>query len=208
MYPTDCFRAGRCDGRQSDRDTVYREAVEILRGKGLLFACDCSRADLVTEAAPPGSVERRYTGRCRFRGLPLEECYGWRVRMDPGVEAFDDELLGRQEQDPSAQCGDLLIRDRRGNWTYQFAVTVDDWRQGIDLVVRGIDLLDSTGRQLRLARLLGRERPPAFRHHPLIMKSPLQKLSKSDRDTGVRDLRASGWTRERVIEEALLLESR
>jgi glutamyl/glutaminyl-tRNA synthetase len=128
--------------------------------------------------------------------------------MDPGVETFDDELLGRQEQDPSAQCGDLLIRDRRGNWTYQFAVTVDDWRQGIDLVVRGIDLLDSTGRQLRLARLLGRERPPAFRHHPLIMKSRHQKLSKSDRDTGVRDLRASGWTRERVIEAALLLESR
>ena len=208
VYPTDCFRAGRCEGRQSDREHVYRDAVEILRGQGLLFACDCSRADLVTEATPPGPMERRYTGRCRTRGLPLEDGYGWRVRMDPGVETFDDELLGRQEQDPSAQCGDMLIRDRRGNWTYQFAVTVDDWRQAIDLVVRGIDLVGSTGRQLRLARLLGRERPPLFRHHPLIMKSPHQKLSKSDRDTGVRDLRASGWTRERVIEEALLLESR
>ena len=114
--------------------------------------------------------------------------------MDPGVETFVDGILGPQEQDPSQQCGDVLIRDRLGNWTYQFAAAVDDYRQGIDLVIRGEDLLPSTGRQIRLARLLGRERPAAFRHHPLIMKSPDQKLSKSDGDTGIRDLRARGWT--------------
>ena len=96
----------------------------------------------------------------------------------------------------------MLIRDRLGNWTYQFAVSVDDYRQGIDLVIRGEDLLPSTGRQIRLARLLGREHPAAFRHHPLIMKSPDQKLSKSDGDTGIRDLRAQGWTPARVKAEA------
>ena len=111
-----------------------------------------------------------------------------------GVERFDDIILGAQAQDPSAQCGDMLIRDRRGNWTYQFAVSVDDWRQEIDVVVRGVDLLDSTGRQIRLARLLGRAQPAFYGHHPLIMKTPDQKLSKSDGDTGVRDLRARGWT--------------
>ena len=68
----------------------------------------------------------------------------------------------------------------------------------LDLVIRGVDLLASTGRQIRLARLLGRERAPSFLHHPLIMKSPEQKLSTSDRDTGVRDLRALGWSREQV----------
>jgi len=95
-------------------------------------------------------------------------------------------------QNPAGQCGDVLIRDRHGNWTYQFAVTVDDWQQGIDLVIRGEDLLASTGRQIRLARLLGRDRPPAFLHHPLIMQSRLQKLSKSDGATGIRALRAAG----------------
>lgn len=222
VFPTDCFRAGRCDGRQSDREAVYREAVEILRSQGFLFACDCSRSDGLRRpglaagrvraglAADASSMagERRYGGRCRSRGLPLIDGYGWRVRMDPGVETFDDELLGHQKQDPSGQCGDVLIRDRRGNWTYQFAVVVDDWRQEIDLVVRGVDLLSSTGRQLRLARLLGRAQPPVFRHHPLIMKTPTQKLSKSDRDTGVRDLRARGWTRLQVLEAAVLLRSR
>jgi glutamyl-tRNA synthetase/glutamyl-Q tRNA(Asp) synthetase len=122
--------------------------------------------------------------------------------MDPGVERFVDDILGPQEQDPSQQCGDVVIRDRLGNWTYQFAVSVDDYRQGIDLAIRGEDLLPSTGRQIRLARLLGRERPAAFRHHPLIMKSLDQKLSKSDGATGIRDLRAAGWTPEQVRTEA------
>jgi glutamyl-tRNA synthetase/glutamyl-Q tRNA(Asp) synthetase len=118
--------------------------------------------------------------------------------MDPGVERFVDGMLGPQHQDPSAQCGDVLIRDRLGNWTYQFVAAVDDYRQEIDLVIRGVDLLASTGRQIRLARLLGRQTPAEFRHHPLIMKSADQKLSKSDGDTGVRDLRARGWTADDV----------
>ena len=116
------------------------------------------------------------------------------MRIDPGIERFVDGLCGAQEQDPSAQSGDVLIRDRLGNWTYQFVAAVDDYRQGIDLVIRGVDLIASTGRQIRIARLLGRTTPPEFRHHPLIMKTATQKLSKSDGDSGVRDLRARGWT--------------
>jgi glutamyl/glutaminyl-tRNA synthetase len=127
---------------------------------------------------------------------------GLRVRLAPSVERFADLRLGPQEQRPSEQCGDLLARDRDGNWTYQFAATVDDLVQGVTLVIRGVDLLDSTGRQIQLARLLGRAEPPAFLHHPLIMKSPRQKLSKSDGDTGIRELRARGWTPGRVIAHA------
>jgi glutamyl-tRNA synthetase/glutamyl-Q tRNA(Asp) synthetase len=119
------------------------------------------------------------------------------------VERFVDLRHGLQEQRPSAQCGDLLARDRDGNWTYQFAATVDDLVQGITLVIRGDDLLASTGRQIQLARLLGRDEPPEFLHHPLIMKSPDQKLSKSDGDTGIRELRARGLTPAQVIETAM-----
>ena len=128
---------------------------------------------------------------------------GWRVRLDdPGAIAFDDLVHGPTTQAPAAQCGDLLVRDRLGNWTYQFAVTVDDLAQGIDLVVRGDDLFASTGRQIALGRLLGRETPARFAHHPLVMKSATQKLSKSDGDSGVRDLRAAGWTPPRVLGRA------
>ena len=203
IFPTNAYRAGRCDGRQSDREDVYREALDRLRAQGLVYACECSRR-LAAQAAPSlaEASELRYSGACRHKQLPLIDGYGWRLRIDPGVEEFVDEKLGRQRQDPEQQCGDVLLRDRHGHWTYQFAVTVDDWRQNIDYVIRGVDLLASTGRQIRIARLLGRERPPTFLHHPLIMKTPEQKLSKSDGDTGVRDLRARGWTADDVIAQA------
>ena len=193
IYTTDRYRNGFCNGRQSDRDAIYRDAVWQLQADGLVYACGCSRKEILDAAASAAEFrELRYSGHCRDRGLPLDDGYGWRIRMDPGVEEFVDARLGPQAQDPAEQCGDLLIRDRRGNWTYQFAVTIDDWQQQIGLVVRGEDLLASTGRQIRLARLLGRTTPPRFLHHPLIMKSPDQKLSKSDGDTGIRDLRVKG----------------
>jgi glutamyl-Q tRNA(Asp) synthetase len=115
---------------------------------------------------------------------------------------FEDRWCGPQVQVPAQQCGDLLIRDRLGNWTYQFVATVDDHLQGVTDVIRGEDLLDSTGRQILLGHLIGRPVPARFAHHPLIMKSPTQKLSKSDRDTGIRDLRAAGWSRDQVLAEA------
>jgi glutamyl-tRNA synthetase/glutamyl-Q tRNA(Asp) synthetase len=100
------------------------------------------------------------------------------------------------------ESGDILARDRDGHWTYQFAVTVDDDAQRITHVIRGDDLLGSTGRQIQLARLLGRDPLPRYLHHPLVMKSPTQKLSKADRDTSVRDLRREGWTASAVIGRA------
>jgi glutamyl/glutaminyl-tRNA synthetase len=202
IFPTEAFRAGPCEGRQSDRASVYRAATERLTDQGLVYGCTCSRRDIAAGAPTPDGAESRYLGTCRDRGLTPDEGLTWRVRMDPGLEHFDDRLLGAHVQDPSAQCGDVAIRDRRGNWTYQFVATVDDLEQHIDLVVRGRDLLDSTGRQLRLARLLGRGEPATFAHHPLIMRTPSHKLSKADGDTGVRDLRADGWSARRVIDAA------
>ena len=110
------------------------------------------------------------------------------------LEPFLDIRWGAQFQDPSEQCGDVLAMDRDGNWTYQFAAAVDDFLQDVTLVIRGDDLLPSVGRQLRLARLLGREQAPRFFHHPLLRKSSGAKLSKSDGDTAIRDLRARGVT--------------
>ena len=102
-------------------------------------------------------------------------------------------------QTPALQCGDLLVRDRDAQWTYQFAVTVDDMDQGIDLVIRGEDLLTSTGRQLQLAQLLVRPQPARFLHHGLIRHDDGEKLSKSRGDTGVRELRNAGATAAEVI---------
>ena len=182
--------------RQSERGAVYESALDQLRRRDLIYACDCSRSQI---AAP------KYPGTCAAKHLPETKGLGLRVRLEPAIERFDDWRHGPREQRPSDQCGDLLVRDREGNWTYQFAAAVDDWRQGVTLVIRGDDLLESTGRQIQLARLLGRTEPPQFLHHPLIMKSPTQKLSKSDGDTGIRNLRAKGWSAEQVIGQAAAL---
>ena len=196
--------------RQSDRGDIYVQALDTLRRQGLVYACACSRAEIVgAEPAPPDGADQgrplRYPGTCRDRGLAEGPGVGLRVRLAPSVERFTDLRHGAQEQRPSEQCGDLLVRDREGNWTYQFVATVDDDAQGVTLVIRGDDLLPSTGRQLQLARLLGRRIPPAFFHHPLIMKAPGKKLSKSDGDTGARDLRATGWSAAHVIGRAAAL---
>ncbi len=184
------------ESRQSDRTAIYEEALARLRAAGLTYACDCTRRDITGE---------RYPGRCRGRSLAEAPDHGTRVRIEPGEERFDDLRLGPQVHTPVDQSGDVLLRDRLGFWTYQFAATVDDVVQGVTHVIRGEDLLSSTGRQIRLARLLGRAAPPAFLHHPLLMKTPLQKISKSDGDTGVRDLRAAGWRASDVIGHAAAL---
>ena len=192
------FEADGPPVRQSDREEVYRAALGRLVDQGLVYGCDCTRACL-QEIAPGPDGERPYPGTCRHRRLGLRDGLGWRAVMQPGVERFEDRLCGPQAQDPAAQCGDLLVRDRLGNWTYQFAVVADDVEQGITEVIRGTDLLASTGRQIRLARLLGRATPPRFTHHPLVMRSATEKLSKSDGDTGIRDLRAAGWSAREVL---------
>lgn len=189
--------------RQSEREAIYRKAVQPLIDRELVYGCSCTRAELAAGvAARESGVEIPYRNTCRGRDIPLTDDVGWRLRIEPGTESFFDEICGPQVQDPSAQCGDLLLRDRLGNWTYQFAVAVDDHVQQITDVIRGLDLLPSTGRQLRLARLLGRITMPRFAHHGLVMKSAGEKLSKSDGDTGVRDLRAAGWTAKAVLDLA------
>jgi glutamyl-Q tRNA(Asp) synthetase len=189
--------------RQSERDARYTAALHQLQAAGLAYPCDCSRRDIEADAGRFGQ-ETRYAGRCRSRGLSPDATAARRVRMDDGEEVFVDERLGTMQHSPAAQCGDLLVRDRLGHWTYQFAVVVDDLDQGVDLVIRGEDLLGSTARQLRLGRLLGRTTPPQFHHHALVWKSDGSKLSKSASDTGVRELRRTG----RSAEEVLALASR
>ncbi|HET6778001.1 MAG TPA: glutamate--tRNA ligase family protein [Gemmatimonadales bacterium] len=200
----DEFRRGNSQFRQSDNHLRYASALQALGSRFRVYACDCSRKDIAPESDVPDQ-ETRYPGRCRLRNLAVEEGRGIRVAIDPGTETFNDMLLGEQEQDPSAQCGDLLLRDRLGNWTYQFAVTVDDLEQHVDLVIRGQDLLASTGRQIRLARMLGRNPPAAYMHHPLIRHGSGAKLSKSNRDTGIRDLRAAGKSASWVLGQAAYL---
>jgi glutamyl-tRNA synthetase/glutamyl-Q tRNA(Asp) synthetase len=203
------LRAGRSPWRQSDSTAVYEAALDRLTRAGLVYGCDCSRSTIAAQAGDgvAEGTELRYPGTCRERGLAPGPGVGVRIRLPETEEAWNDLRLGPNQQQPHRQCGDLLARDRTGNWTYQFAVSVDDLRHGITLVVRGEDLLESTGRQILLARLLGRAEPPQFLHHPIIRNDTGVKLSKKDRARGLREMRAAGMTADEVIAAARRLTS-
>jgi len=206
QYPTSEFRRGACESRQSDRVELYAEQAAALRARGLVYGCRCTRSDMARAQTAEGTSTGTCPGTCRDRGIAPAEGVAWRLYLGgvPEGERFNDLLAGVADSRTS-EAGDPVIRDRVGNWTYQFAVTVDDFQQGVDLVIRGADLLESSSLQVRIARLIGRATPPRFAHHPLIMKSPTQKLSKSDGDTGIRHLRDAGRTPGEVIGDAAFL---
>ncbi len=187
------LRAGPTSYRQSDSGAVYAAALGRLRDQGLVYACACSRAAFASWEADHGRPWRGIgcPGACRTLALPEVQGTGLRVAVGAGSERWVDLLAGPLSDEPAAD-GDLLVRDRVGNWTYAFCVVVDDARHGVDLVIRGRDLLGSTPVQLRLAGLLGREVQPQFLHHPLIRRVSGQKLSKADGDTAVRSLLDAG----------------
>lgn len=200
---TDDLREGPSPYRQSDNGPLYSAAVEALRGAGLAYACDCTRATFAAwrvehhgSWSGPGCP-----GGCRERGLAAGAGAGIRVALGDGEEAWQDELHGASSGAVAAS-GDLLVRDRNGNWTYALCVVVDDLRHGVDLVVRGEDLLDATAPQIRLGRLLGRAEPPRFAHHPLIRRPDGTKLSKADGATAVGELLDAGASVPELIGEA------
>lgn len=197
------LRSGPSPYRQSDCGDEYRAAIDRLRAADRIYACDCSRSTFErwerergTPFAGPGCP-----GGCRKRALPEIAGTGLRAALGGGLERWVDALAGPMADEVAAR-GDLLVRDRLGNWTYGLCVVVDDLRHGINLVVRGRDLVHATAVQIRLGRALGRELPPAFLHHPLVRRPDGTKLSKADGATSVRSLLAAGRTPAALFGEA------
>lgn len=193
---------------QRERGVRYGALLTELEERHLAYPCVCTRRQIrarVRRMERPDGDEIWYPGICRRRQVDPGSTAIRRLELERREVAFRDMLLGDCRQVPAEQCGDVALRDRDGNWTYHFAVVVDDLEQGIDVVIRGEDLLESTGRQIQMAEILGRGEPPAFLHHPLVLKPDGTKLSKSNRDTGLRELRRAGWSAERVLGEAARL---
>ncbi len=159
---------------QSQRTDLYRQAIAGLAGHGLSYECSCSRRDRGATDDTGG-----YPGTCRAGPLrPGPTATRFRADLCP-VGAFHDRLHGIVEVDASAQ-GDPIVRRRDGCMAYQLAVVVDDAEQGVTDVVRGDDLLPSTGWQRSLQRAL--ELPePRYAHLPLVCEPDGSKLSKSAR---------------------------
>ena len=191
--------------RQSERLDRYAEAIAYLEGLGVLYPCYCTRAEIrAAPGAPHGALpEGAYPGTCRYL-TPEERAEREGAGRQPALRLdaraamveFTDRLLGPQR----GVVDDLVVRRNDGAPAYHLAVVVDDAAQGIDEVVRGGDLLESTPRQLHLARLLGLP-APRHAHVPLVLGPDGRRLAKrhgavtlADRLEGVE--RVVGWMAE------------
>jgi glutamyl-tRNA synthetase len=179
---------------QSARLELYADALERLRGAGLLYECFCTRAEIreASSAAHGPLPEGAYPGIClRLSAAELADKRAsgrppaLRVRADAAVVAFEDRLLGRVE----GVVDDFVVRRNDGAPAYNLAVVVDDAAQGIGEVVRGSDLVDSTPRQLWLARALGLAEP-SHAHVPLVLGPDGARLAKRHGDVTLREVPA------------------
>ena len=187
---------------QSQRSAVYDKYFEILREKGLLYPCYCTRSQLHSVNAPhlsdgtyvyPGTCRNLTEGeRAAFHRAPA-----WRVVVPDRVWTVEDRIQGTYRCNLATECGDMVVRRADGVYVYQLAVTVDDGEAGITEVVRGMDLLSSAPRQMYLQALFGFPHPE-YAHVPMLLAPDGRRLSKRDRDLDL------GILRQRLTREELL----
>jgi glutamyl-tRNA synthetase len=178
---------------QSERSPVYDRYFDILREKGLLYPCYCSRAQLHNVNAPHLSDGTYvYAGTCR--NLTREEqnamkrLPAWRVSVPDKLWTVNDLAQGTLTQNLVTDCGDFVVRRADGVYVYQLAVVVDDGESGVTEVVRGLDLLGSAPRQMYLQELFGFSHPQ-YGHVPMLLAPDGRRLSKRDKDLDLGELK-------------------
>jgi len=170
---------------QSKRTDLYQAALEQLRKDQMTYRCICSRKDIEETLRANGlklgrHEELIYPGSCRNQNRQAVKT-AIRVALPSScVLQFTDRMKGVQLQDLVHEVGDFVIRRSDGLFTYQLAVVVDDYLQGITHIVRGEDLLSNTARQLYIQKVLGYPRP-SYLHLPLVTNAAGEKLSKQTR---------------------------
>ena len=177
---------------QSQRTEVYDRYFDILKEKGLLYPCYCTRSQLHSVNAPHLSDGTYvYPGTCRNltpqARRAMNRAPAWRVVVPDRLWSLDDRVQGRYELNLAKDCGDMVVRRADGVYVYQLAVTVDDGEAGVTEVVRGMDLLSSAPRQMYLQELFGFPHPQ-YAHVPMLLAPDGRRLSKRDRDLDLGEL--------------------
>jgi glutamyl-Q tRNA(Asp) synthetase len=197
----------------------YSVALDALRGRGLLYPCFCTRAEIARElaasaGAPHGPDGPVYPGTCRGlseaeRAARIGAGVPYALRLDMGAAlaavgralGFLDERAGWVVADPAA-FGDVVLARKDVPASYHLCVTHDDALQGVTLVVRGEDFLAATHVHVLLQALMG-WRTQDYAHHGLLTDASGRRLAKRDRAATLRDLRAAGRSAAEVRAMAL-----
>lgn len=193
---------------QSQRAYAYEAALGQLAQAGMAYPCTCSRRDIALAGSAPHAEDAidSYPGSCRGRFSSADQAaeitgrpVAWRVKVDDVEIGFEDNFAGLRHYNLARSGGDFVICKADGLAAYQLAVVVDDAAFGIDAIVRGDDLLDSTARQIHLRRLLGLTPEPRYWHLPLVIGPDGRRLAKRHGDTRLAHFRQAGCSRERFL---------
>ena len=184
---------------QSQHTADYHAALAKLQDMGLLYRCSCSRSELAKDLGRPLDPMDQpvYSQQCRLHGAKAGLPFALRLKMDEALARHADPLFMIEDEseiivDPM-EWGDVILGRKDIGVSYHIAVVVDDALQGVSHVVRGVDMLPATSIHILLQYLLGLPHPH-YHHHPLIMQEEGRKLSKSEQDPSLDDLRQDGVT--------------
>jgi glutamyl-Q tRNA(Asp) synthetase len=170
---------------QSQSLDVYDDILSKLNKDQLLYPCTCSRKSLTANTTETLLTDI-YPGFCRNRRTPSDRPFALRIKTDQRLIYFQDRLQGSISDNMAEQHGDFVVKRKDQIIAYQFAVVIDDHLQQINHVVRGVDLLDSTAKQIYLQQILGLP-TPQYMHVPIIIDQHGDKLSKQTLAKSVDD---------------------
>ena len=200
---------------QSERQDYYANVLECLALEKLIYPCFCNRARLQSIASAPhvGEVVHRYDGHCRHidekkvKTLSAEKDPSLRLSIDSCEIEFTDRWQGVQHIHLEGELDDYVLRRGDGMYAYNLAVVLDDIAMGITEVIRGDDLLDTTGQQIYLYKTLQQclhsknIKVPSYGHAPLLIDSEGHRLSKRQKSITIRELRDNQWSANRILGE-------
>ena len=168
------------------------------------YPCFCTRAELKNQSAPHFGEKRVYSGKCRnlsqeqIAKLKKQKNASYRLKVPNRTIEFCDGIQGVYSQNLASECGDFVIKRADGLFAYQLAVVADDAAQGISVVVRGYDLINSTPQQIYLHELLD-AKTPDYWHVPLFVNDEGRRLSKRDKDASLDELLSKYKTPEGLL---------
>jgi glutamyl-Q tRNA(Asp) synthetase len=162
---------------QSQRVQAYEVALQQLQTLNRIYACTCSRKEIVDSAVQAGIEGVIYPKTCLLHPPKPSKRVAYRLITENKPIVFSDSIQGRVDQNLALEIGDFVVKRADALFAYQLAVVVDDAEQNITHIVRGADLMHSTTRQIYLQQLLGLK-TPQYAHVPIVINGQGEKLSK------------------------------
>ncbi|WP_324072631.1 MAG: tRNA glutamyl-Q(34) synthetase GluQRS [Erythrobacter sp.] len=188
---------------QSTRLATYAAAAEVLKARGLIFPCTCTRSEIEAAGAVEGSDGLIYPGTCKHRPPDPARPAAWRLDAakalaETGPLTWEDALAGPQSVD-LARLGDVVLVRKDLPASYHLAVTLDDAADGVTLVTRGADLFAASHVHRTLQALLGLP-VPRWHHHGLLLGEDGQKLAKRRGSPALAERRLAGEDGQRLAD--------